>query len=118
MLTLISVKLIEFYQKYISPYKGFCCAYRVYTGEVSCSQYSKIVIQENGTVRAFPLIRERFRACQSSAKKLEEERKKKDKQGFTDNCLTSCSCPTPSCSSGSGGLSCDACACDVGGCSL
>jgi len=25
------------YQTYLSPYKGFCCAYRVHTGRKSCS---------------------------------------------------------------------------------
>jgi len=53
MLNKLSVTTINLYQKYISPHKGYCCAHRAYTGEYSCSQYTKIAIEENGLFFAF-----------------------------------------------------------------
>lgn len=63
----LSVKLIESYQKYISPKKGFSCAYRVLHVRESCSQYAKRQIREQGLINAMPLIRQRFQACKSAS---------------------------------------------------
>lgn len=63
----LSTQLIKGYQKYISPKKGFSCAYRVLNGRESCSQYVKRQIREQGLVSAIPLIRQRFQACKSAS---------------------------------------------------
>lgn len=62
----LSSKLIEGYQKYISPRKGFSCAYRILHVRESCSQYAKRQIIEQGLINAMPLIRQRFQACNSA----------------------------------------------------
>ena len=36
------------YQRYLSPYKGFCCAYRAHTGRASCSALGARVIRRHG----------------------------------------------------------------------
>jgi hypothetical protein len=41
MVSKISVFSINFYQQYISPYKGYCWAHRILHGGDSCSQYVK-----------------------------------------------------------------------------
>lgn len=63
----LSLKLIEGYQKYISPRKGFSCAYRILYNRESCSQYVKRQIREQGLINAIPLIRQRFLACKSAS---------------------------------------------------
>jgi putative component of membrane protein insertase Oxa1/YidC/SpoIIIJ protein YidD len=34
-----AMMLIRGYQKWISPRKGFCCAYRYFTGARGCSEF-------------------------------------------------------------------------------
>ncbi|MGI0488108.1 membrane protein insertion efficiency factor YidD [Pantanalinema rosaneae CENA516] len=64
--------LISFYQRQISPHKGFACAYRVLHGNESCSQYIKRTIQIHGLWQSLPLIRERFQACKAANQQLQQ----------------------------------------------
>ncbi len=45
MINKSAIILIQLYQKFISPYKGYCCAYKVHHNDVSCSQFAKLTIQ-------------------------------------------------------------------------
>ena len=65
-----AIWLIACYQKYLSPHKGWSCAYRVLSGEVSCSQYAKNVIEEEGVFTAIPIVLARFKACRHAHLKL------------------------------------------------
>lgn len=49
----ISVAAISGYQKHISPYKGFACAYHLLYGGESCSNYLKRVVTKEGLKVAF-----------------------------------------------------------------
>lgn len=69
--------LITFYQKRLSPYKGFSCAHRVLHRGESCSQYIKRIILEHGLLRARPLIRQRFRACKAANQVLQQRRRER-----------------------------------------
>ncbi|BBM86216.1 membrane protein insertion efficiency factor YidD [Candidatus Uabimicrobium amorphum] len=62
----LAVGAINGYQKYISPYKGFCCAHRVYHGEDSCSQYAKKAVAEHGLWKAISKVRKRFAECREA----------------------------------------------------
>ncbi len=128
-----AVLAINGYQRYISPHKGFCCAYRVATGEDSCSEYVKQVIIRNGLFRSLSEIRRRFRDCKKSARylneaKAAEEDNKKKKKGDDSSSDTACTaaealaCLPTSCADASfssvagtlGGVAsggCDGCAC-------
>lgn len=93
MITRLSVTAINSYQYYISPHKGYCCAYRAYTGEDSCSQFEKVAIQNNGLFSSFPLIKEQFKKCNFA---FEEIKKEKENQKYkkSDACpdsLAGCS---------------------------
>lgn len=55
--------LITIYQRYISPYKGFCCAYRVHTGHQSCSQLGFRAIRRFGVQAGFAILRQRTYLC-------------------------------------------------------
>ncbi len=70
--TSISLGLIAVYQRHISPHKGFCCAYRVHTGRISCSEFGRRAISKMGFVDGLKLLGQRFNACAVSAKALGE----------------------------------------------
>jgi putative component of membrane protein insertase Oxa1/YidC/SpoIIIJ protein YidD len=65
---------IGLYQKYLSPHKGFSCAYRVHHRGLSCSQYCKEMILERGPIAAIPPIRRRFRDCKQAAQRIQSQR--------------------------------------------
>jgi putative component of membrane protein insertase Oxa1/YidC/SpoIIIJ protein YidD len=54
------------YQRYISPHKGFRCAYSVLHQRASCSQFAKRVVLRVGVWRLPALLRRRFAACRSA----------------------------------------------------
>ena len=59
----VVLAMISAYQRYVSPYKGFCCAYRVHTGRASCSGFGYRAIRMYGIVRGFGLLHERVFRC-------------------------------------------------------
>lgn len=62
----ICVVLIKFYQRFISPYKGFHCAHHVVHGNDTCSNAVKNLIIKYGFFKALPFIRDRFDDCRSA----------------------------------------------------
>jgi len=59
----LALATIRFYQRFVSPYKGFSCALRVATGGASCSAYGHAVIARFGLVRGLGLLQRRFELC-------------------------------------------------------
>lgn len=111
MLARPSIALINGYQRYLSPRKGFSCAYRIYYQDsTGCSGYAKRAITENGLLRAIPLIRKRFADCKAAAVAMSNANEEDDQNrprrsnrqrlfnGF--DCLTGCG---SICSASSGG---------------
>ena len=84
----LAVLSIAGYQKYLSPHKGFACAYRLLHNEHSCSQYIKDQIQERGLLQAIPLARQRFQACREAKITLQNQSRKKKRRQF--NCADGC----------------------------
>ncbi len=66
--------LITGYQTYLSPHKGFSCAYRIWHGDESCSQHVKRVVMEQGFRAALPLVRSRFNECKVANQSLRQRR--------------------------------------------
>ena len=65
----IGLKAIAFYQKRISPHKGFRCAHAALHGGLSCSEFGRQVLQRYGYARFAVLMSHRFVNChQASAK--------------------------------------------------
>lgn len=54
---------ITAYQRYLSPYKGFCCAYRVHTGRRGCSALGFRVVRRFGVIGGLVLLRQRTHRC-------------------------------------------------------
>lgn len=59
----LALAAIRFYQRVVSPYKGFFCALRVATGGASCSAYGHAVIARFGLARGLGLLQRRFALC-------------------------------------------------------
>lgn len=59
----LALAAIGVYQRYVSPYKGFCCAYRVHTGRAGCSALGARVIRRYGLLAGAVLLRQRLRRC-------------------------------------------------------
>ena len=59
----LALQLITAYQRYVSPHKGFCCAYRTLTGRVSCSGYAAKAICRSGVLLGVRLTLRRIRRC-------------------------------------------------------
>ncbi len=92
---------IEAYQRYVSPYKGYSCAYRMRHGALSCSELIKRAIAIRGPLAALDLARRRFLACQKAAAdsgaesdgKTGEHRKNTDPSGGIERgSLVDCGC--------------------------
>ena len=57
------------YQKYISPHKGFHCAYHhLHPNDKTCSEYGKYTIKNHGVFTGLKLLNDRFDACKNAAK--------------------------------------------------
>lgn len=54
---------IKGYQRYVSPHKGFSCAYRVHTGRVSCSALGYRAVRRFGVIAGWHLLRQRTALC-------------------------------------------------------
>ncbi len=54
---------IRAYQRYLSPYKGYCCAYRTHTGRRSCSVLGFRAVRRYGALPGLALLRRRMRLC-------------------------------------------------------
>ena len=65
---------IERYQRWISPYKGFRCAYAVAHGGPGCSGFARERIARAGLWVALADIRQRFAACRAAALALSAQR--------------------------------------------
>ena len=54
---------IRAYQRYISPHKGFCCAYRDHTGGPSCSAFGYRAVRRYGVFTGLALVGQRTYRC-------------------------------------------------------
>lgn len=114
---------IRAYQRYLSPYKGFSCAYRVHTGHASCSHLGFRAIRRYGAWRGFSVLLKRTALCGVAYRRFSVVQKSpffaKQKGGCDGDCVVDF-LPDMHCdflNGKSGANSCDwlSC-CDIGGC--
>jgi putative component of membrane protein insertase Oxa1/YidC/SpoIIIJ protein YidD len=91
---------IEVYQRYLSPHKGFCCAYRAHTGRRSCSALGYRAIRRYGVVDGMAVLRQRLRKCGVVHRRHHMQRQRgalRSQRGDCDpGCDASCDgCDTP-----------------------
>lgn len=63
LMRLLALIAIRAYQRVISPYKGFCCAYGFHTGHRSCSALGYRAIRSQGLLRGIALLQQRLDRC-------------------------------------------------------
>jgi putative component of membrane protein insertase Oxa1/YidC/SpoIIIJ protein YidD len=63
MMRLVVLAAIRFYQRHLSPRKGFQCAYRAHTGRASCSVLGYRAVRRHGVFAGLGLIRQRTGLC-------------------------------------------------------
>jgi len=80
----IAIGGIGLYQRYISPYKGYACAHRVYYGRLSCSEYGKQVISDEGLAAGAMLLWQRFDECGEAATRVAASPTRAHYQGCED----------------------------------
>lgn len=71
---------IRFYQKFLSPLKGFRCAFGVYHGGDSCSEVIRKEIMNQGIFRTFPIAKEQFAKCKEAKYQLDHRREELRKE--------------------------------------
>lgn len=59
----LALSAIGAYKRYLSPHKGFCCAYREHTGRASCSTLGSRAIRRHGVLRGIAILRARLARC-------------------------------------------------------
>jgi putative component of membrane protein insertase Oxa1/YidC/SpoIIIJ protein YidD len=76
---------IKGYQKFISPRKGYRCAYSVRHGGSGCSGAVLQIIEENSIFTWRKLIKERFSNCKIAYEEIKKEKKRR-KNKKCDSC--------------------------------
>lgn len=123
----VALAAIRAYQRWLSPHKGFVCAYRVHTGRDSCSAYGYRVIKRFGVPAGMALLRRRLADCGAQhrlhARSRQPQQGLRQQGGFCDvPCDLPCDGPCDGGGSGGGksvgrllGSACDAagCGCDL-----
>ena len=59
----IALPFIAIYKRSVSPYKGFCCAYRAHLGRFSCSTLGFRAIRMHGVLKGVAILRQRLKLC-------------------------------------------------------
>ena len=62
----LALSAISFYQRFLSPHKGFRCAYAQHTGSASCSQLGYRAIRRFGVGKGVGLLFQRFDRCRAA----------------------------------------------------
>jgi uncharacterized protein len=109
---------IRAYQRWLSPHKGFVCAFRVHTGRDSCSAYGYRVIARYGVPAGLVLLRRRLADCGARHRlhvpPRQPQKSLRHQAGFCDMPCDVPACDLP-CNSPSLGTACDIvdCGCDL-----
>lgn len=88
--------MILFYQRFISPHKGFRCAYSVLEGGYSCSEYVRRVLLVQGPLAALNAYRRRSKMCKIALNRAQAAKDRDDDKSspITNDCkVQMCACP-------------------------
>jgi putative component of membrane protein insertase Oxa1/YidC/SpoIIIJ protein YidD len=97
----IALLMIALYKRFISPHKGFSCAYRMHTGRASCSTFGYNAIERSGVITGILLLRRRFRKCASEhARAVLKHTEQKRISGVLHYQSGHCDLPVGDCSGG------------------
>lgn len=80
----LALLIIWFYQRFLSPYKGYRCAYGVLHHTEGCSGAVKQIIRQKGVIAGWTDIRQRFVACRQAAMELQDSSLSKNERDKPD----------------------------------
>ena len=117
-LKLLALAAIDFYKRYVSPFKGFSCAYRVHTGSCSCSTLGARAIRRYGLLRGLSVLHERTFLCGVAHRRYGCARLRRTSIRQRGDCDLGCDgIDLDLCSGKGGGRLCDFLSwCDCGSC--
>lgn len=116
----IALLTIRAYQRYLSPLKGFCCAYGAHTGRRTCSALGYRAIQRYGVRGGLLILRRRLYLC-GVAYRRHATPVPRPPRAQRGDCDLGCDLPCdlspdlPGCKSGSSARNLISC-CDCGSC--
>lgn len=98
----LALAFIRFYQRHLSPRKGFCCAYRTHTGRQSCSALGYRAVRRFGVIGGVRVLQARTQLCGVAHRRFSPPRRLPPlaQRGVCDvGCDLPCdgSCHLPSC---------------------
>ena len=95
----IIIKLIQFYQRRISPYKGYGCSLRVQGfSKTGCSGYALKLFKRESFFKAMLLLRRRLDKCALSSLPRNTSYRMRSQAGDCDpGCDPGCACDAPDC---------------------
>jgi uncharacterized protein len=70
----LALLLISSYQGYLSPHKGYCCAYRTLYGRSSCSHFGYRAISRYGILMGIFLLKRRLSKCAAAFQAIGPQR--------------------------------------------
>lgn len=73
MFRYVAAGAIVGYQKYLSPHKGYVCAFRVHTQRCSCSEFARKYVLRHGVLKLMFALPARFAKCKQAAMALKEK---------------------------------------------
>lgn len=88
---------IAFYQKFLSPLKGYRCAYAALHGGDPCSEAVKKLVIDKGCFGAYQDIRVRFQACREANETLIRNDKRRRSRCDYCDCDSGACADTGSC---------------------
>jgi uncharacterized protein len=114
--TSLALAAIRFYQIFISPRKGYRCAYAAYTGRCSCSRLGYRAIRRYGVWHGLSVLDGRLDKCGVAYRRYRPlpHRGLQAQAGFLDcacesPCEDPCSCTGPGCGGGGRGSTSGSC---------
>ena len=116
----VLLAVIRLYKRFISPRKGFACAYRIHTGRRSCSSLGYRAVQLRGIAAGLAILQKRTSLCGVAQRRFSSRlRPLPAQRGVCDlgcdlPCDLNCDLPSPRLLSGLCDLSscCDCGSCD------
>lgn len=111
LLAVLLLAAITFYQRRLSPHKGFVCAWRFHTGRASCSEYARRIVRRCGALALWTALPRQFERCKGAhaacAARTDEHRQHRGScsRRAADRCGDACD--VADCIDAAQGMSCD-----------
>ena len=91
-LKFLALASIKAYQRWISPHKGFACAYRIHTGCSSCSELGYRAIRRHGLFSGLAILKARTYRCGVAHRRYHVPRQR-TRTGQRGDCDLGCDAP-------------------------